>query len=345
MDSEKVPYRTGKNSRLVNSSAAIMDQSHRTTDSPARLPATAGMELIIALAIAALVVLAAIKLEAHEALYTWTQRWETLEIDELLIGMFSLTICMGALSWRRYRQAMIELVARQAVEARLESLLLDNRRLANELIRAQEQERKTLARELHDEMGQYLNVMKLDLSLLAGTENPSAVDVQQQTKRVINNLNHVQRAISGMIHSLRPVGLEELGLIAAVEDCANQWRQRLNHTRITLLLDPKCNALDENLALTTYRLIQEGLTNSIKHAQARNIEVQLSWKSSISGDAIELRVLDDGSGLKGDYLTTGMGLFGMRERVNALGGSFRLNTALDRGLELLACYPVDVQTS
>src|SRR5580692_1515019 len=98
----------------------------------------------------------------NEALYALTRREERFQIDELPIGVLVLLICLMWLSWRRYVHAQREIAARRTAEARLEAALTENRRLGQENLRIQEVERKHLARELHDELGQYLNAIKLD---------------------------------------------------------------------------------------------------------------------------------------------------------------------------------------
>ncbi len=118
-----------------------------------------------AAAVVAVTVLA-FELSAHfqftEALYALTRHWEYFQIDELPVGMFVLSTGLIWLSLKRYRDANRELQARRTAEARLEAVLSENRRLARENLRIQEVERKHLARELHDELGQYLNAIKLD---------------------------------------------------------------------------------------------------------------------------------------------------------------------------------------
>src|SRR5271165_4361284 len=98
----------------------------------------------------------------NESLYVLTRREERFQIDELPIGMLVLLICLMWLSWRRYAHARREVRARRVAEERLGAVLAENRQLAQENLRIQEVERKHLARELHDELGQYLNAIKLD---------------------------------------------------------------------------------------------------------------------------------------------------------------------------------------
>ena len=283
------------------------------------------------------VTLLAFLLSAHfqftETLYALTRHWEYFQVDELPVGMFVLSMGLIWLSWKRYRDANRELEARRIAEARLETALSENRRLARENLRIQEVERKHLARELHDELGQYLNAIKLD-----------AVSIRDDgaSQSIIRAVDHVHVAVSGMIGRLRPVGLDELGLVAAIEHCVDEWRQRLPATRFTLSFGGNFDDLSESLTLTVFRLIQEGLTNVSKHAHATEAQVTLERTSGTQGvgDELRLGVADDGCGMDLSSRRSRFGLSGMRERVEMSGGTFELASAPGRGLRFSVCLPV-----
>jgi two-component system, NarL family, sensor histidine kinase UhpB len=284
-----------------------------------------------------------VALSAHfqltEALYALTRRWEYFQLDELQIGMLVLTLGLIWLSWRRYRQAGRELHARELAEARLAGVLADNRKLAQEHLRIQELERKHLARELHDELGQYLNAIKLDAVSICESDGRDARFSTQASQSIIRSIDHVHAAVSDMIRRLRPVGLDELGLLAAIEHCVDHWRQRLPDTRFCLSLRGDFEALEEPLTLTLYRLIQEGLTNIYKHASARQVHIVLERRASVAPgvtDELLLSVADDGRGMKSDAQTPGFGLRGMRERVELAGGTFLLRSVPGGGLSFEA---------
>ena len=185
----------------------------------------------------------------NESLYALTRDWEYFQVDELPAGMFVLSVCLIWLSWKRYAHARRELWARRNAEARLADALQENRRLTQENLRIQEVERKHLARELHDELGQYLNAIKLDAVSIGdgGSDTRLSTDT---ALAIIGNVDHVHRAVSEMIGRLRPVGLDELGLVAAIEHCVDQWCQRIPNTRILLSVDGNFEDLAEPLTLT-----------------------------------------------------------------------------------------------
>lgn len=297
------------------------------------------------LAVVVGVTVLAFALAAHfqftEALYALTRHWEYFQVDELPIGMFVLSLGLIWLSWKRYRDANRELEARRNAEARLEAVLSENRRLARENLRIQEVERKHLARELHDELGQYLNAIKLDAVSIRDGGAVAECSTRGASQSIIRAVDHVHGAVSGMIGRLRPVGLDELGLVAAIEHCVEEWRQRLPGTRFTLSAGGNFDDLSEPLTLTMYRLIQEGLTNISKHAHATEAQVELERipGSQVAGDELRLRVADDGCGMDLEERRSRFGLSGMRERVEMSGGTFELASAPGRGLRFSVCLP------
>lgn len=298
-------------------------------------------DALAVIGVTALSIIVAAHFQLTETLYALTRRWEYFQLDELPIGLLVLAIGLIWLSWRRYRQAGRELDARHVAETRLAGVLADNRKLAQEYLRVQELERKRLARELHDEMGQYLNAIKLDaVSILEshGGEPQLSIDASHS---IIRSIDHVHGAVGDMIRRLRPVGLDELGLAAAIESCVDHWRQRLPETRFSLALRGDLDALEEPLTLTLYRLIQEGLTNISKHAAARQVDIALNRHVAVGAgvDELTLTVADNGRGMDSRAPAPGFGLSGMRERVEMAGGSFRIDTTPGRGFSFSARLP------
>lgn len=278
-----------------------------------------------------------------ETLYALTRRVERFQIDELPIGVAVLLSGLIWLSWRRYRQACRELRARRAAEARLAGAVEANRELTQENLRIQELERKRLARELHDELGQYLNAIKLDAVSIVDAGGTAATAAGGAARAIIAAVDHVHRIVSDMIARLRPVGLDELGLIAAVEHCIDEWRQRLPGTRFDLSVRGNLEGLGENLDLTLYRLIQEGLTNVYKHAHARRVQIVLERLGALTNGAgaLHVSVADDGCGMDANARGRRFGLSGMRERVEMAGGRFVLSTAQGAGLRFEAHLPAE----
>jgi two-component system sensor histidine kinase UhpB len=308
---------------------------HLTNQSPWR-------DIMVVIGVTALSIIVSVYFNLNEALYTLTRRGERYQLDELPIGVLVLVICLTWLWWRRYAQARRELHGRRIAEARLGVALAENRQLAQENVRIQEIERKHLARELHDEFGQYLNAIKLDAVSICESAGREPELSTNASLSIIRSVDHVHGAVSGMIGRLRPIGLDELGLVAAIEHCVDYWRQRLPDTRLILSIRGNLEDLSESMNLTLYRLIQEGLTNISKHAKAKQAEITLERIESAERlSELRLTVADDGSGMEPGTRTSRFGLSGMRERVEMAGGRFVLESAPGQGLRLVAHLPAN----
>ncbi len=329
--------------KIDQARSRIMRESQLPSQPAARTPEWPWLDIAAVIGITVLSFVLAARFQLNEALYALTRHWERVQIDELPIGLLVMSMCLIALSWKRYRNARLEVRARQSAEARLEGVLAQNRELARESLRIQESERKHLARELHDELGQYLNAIKLDAVAISDSGGRDPDLSVHASGAIIHAVNHVHAAVSDMIARLRPVGLDELGLAAAIEHCVDQWGQRLPDTRFELSLDADCSDLSEPLSLTLYRLVQEGLTNVYKHASAQRVEITLKRVKVANGRADEmcLTVADDGRGMDSSTRTSRFGLSGMRERVEMAGGSFILKSEPGCGLRLAARLPVN----
>jgi len=288
-----------------------------------------------------------VALSAHfnwnEALYALTRREERLQLDELPIGMLVLLTGLIWLAWRRNRQARQEIRARRVAEAQLEEALAANRALAKETLRIQEVDRKHLALELHDELGQYLNAIKLDaVSIRDGTARDLR-DPVETSDAIVRTVDHLHGIVSQMIARLRPVALDELGLLAAIEHGIDQWRPRLPDTQFSFHAQGSFDGLDEALSLTAYRLIQEGLTNIYKHANASHVEISLTRSVDGGRSELSVAVADDGCGADLRQRAGGHGLNGMRERTELSGGTFAIDSAPGRGLCFEAHLPITLE--
>lgn len=276
-----------------------------------------------------------------EALRHLTAPYERYQLDELPSMLLVLGLGLTWFATRRYREARQEIARRIVAEAQLSAALADNRRLAQQYVELQEAERKTLARELHDELGQYLNVIKLDAVGVRDDQRGAAMTMRQRASAIVENCNHIHGALATLIRELRPAGLDDLGLAAAVEHCVQIWRTRLPEVSLRLSIEGDFTTLPESVAVTLYRLVQEALTNIAKHAAARHVAVRLDRSGSGSaGDSIEVTVTDDGVGTAAGLPTRGLGLIGMRERVMALQGELVFTSAPGEGCELSARIPV-----
>lgn len=268
--------------------------------------------------------------------------YERYQLDELPTVLLVLGLGLTWFATRRYREARQEIGRRKSAEAQLAAALADNRRLAQQYVQLQEAERKVLARELHDELGQYLNVIKLDAVGIRDDSQASAVATHRRASTIVENCNHIHGSLATLIRELRPTGLDELGLAAALEHCVETWRPRLPGVSLRLVIVGDFSALPESITVTLYRLVQEALTNVAKHAAAQSVDVRLERPAARAeeADRIDVVVSDDGLGASPGLPTRGLGLIGMRERVMALEGKLVLRTSPGRGFELSARIPV-----
>ena len=198
-----------------------------------------------------------------------------------------------------------------ALAAALERLDAENHRLLRSMIHVQEEERRTIARDLHDEIGPFLFAIRAGVGALPRKGAGASLDADcAKLDAQIAELQQLNRRI---LARLRPAALEEMGLSGALEALAQNWRKSRPEVAITLRSEDL--ELTENMALAAYRVVQEGVTNAFRHAGARHIAVEVFCASK----ELVLRVTDDGAGLKPGW-REGLGLRGMSERVGALGG-------------------------
>jgi signal transduction histidine kinase len=212
----------------------------------------------------------------------------------------------------------------------------DYRSLARQLLSAQEDARRQLARELHDDLSQRLAVVSIEAGKLAHTENApdeiaTALIRMQQQIRVLSDDIH---AIARQLH---PSILDDLGLDEAVAAACSKFSE---HEGITLKYssDKIPDGLDSEIALNIYRIVQEALSNVAKHAKASEVTISIDGKN----EAIHLRVIDDGAGFERTDLRKlrGLGLASIRERVDLIHGALTIKTAPGKGTEIRVVVPL-----
>jgi two-component system, NarL family, sensor histidine kinase UhpB len=227
----------------------------------------------------------------------------------------------------------------------LADLRAANGQLLERLLDAQDEERKTIAHELHDQIGPDLFALRAKASMLAArlqktgdSEAAAAVSIRDQVETL---QDHNRRILA----RLRPAALEELGLVEALRALVEQWRQDDPNVSLAFSASERVGGLGERESLMAYRFVQEALTNAFRHSHARNIEVALSYDSENGAEqhpenplgGLHIRVCDDGRGGAADA-TPGMGILGMRERVRALGGVIAVSDSLKGGTIVEATF-------
>lgn len=209
--------------------------------------------------------------------------------------------------------------------------------LTHRLLALQESERHELARELHDEFGQMLTAMSVTASYI---ERNLGKAPEKQIRESAWGLGQEARAMSIQVRTLlsrlRPHGLEGVGLLQGLQDLLEGWRQRAPELSLEAELPETLQALDQQSGLALYRLLQEALTNVLRHSGASHCHVVLKQDSG----GLSLSVQDNGRGRVEDIAhSLGSGLLGMRERMGMVGGRFRLQNLAPKGLGLMAWIP------
>ncbi len=226
--------------------------------------------------------------------------------------------------------ADLQLARRRAEEADVRRI-----RLAGELIRILETTRRTLARELHDQAGQMLTTLLLRLETLRRDLENGALSPAQGAaalETASEDLRRIQVEVRGLAKGLRPPALDALGLIPAVEALGDEYRQGGMAVHVFHDALPE---LSDDAALTLYRIIQEALTNAVRHGRASSVHIGLMGREG----GVSLSVEDDGRGFDADAGTEGLGLTLMRERAARLGGTLRVESRPGQGVTVMVFLP------
>jgi two-component system, NarL family, sensor histidine kinase UhpB len=312
----------------------------RTAKPPGGTRRAARRDMAAVVVVSAAAAFICVRLNVSEMLLGWTRLHENLQLDELPGVLLVIAVCLVWFSTRRHAEASRELELRRATEARLAEALAEKQRLAQQYLDMQEYERKALARDLHDELGQYINAVKLDALAVREAIPEAEEGVRRRADGMIDNIDRVYAVVGALIRQLRPAGFDELGLAAALEHCVGEWRRRLAAS-IELSIECDLGALDDIRGLTLFRLMQEALTNVARHAKATRVEIRIAAEQDGGGrDCIEVRIADDGCGADLDAPRAGLGLVGMRERTAAFGGAVALASSPGAGFTVTATLPL-----
>ena len=225
----------------------------------------------------------------------------------------------------------------KALSKSLQASNAELQQLANRFINVQENERKSVSQELHDEIGQIVTGLKVELKVMAETSTDE--QVKRQLPRIMNATSSIYESVYRLMHKLRPRLLDEYGLhntlttgelVSALQNADINYRH---------LIDTDLNTLPQNIQIAIFRICQEAFTNVIKHSNAS--ECQLSIR--LVDENVNLVIEDNGqSDSKKTASNGGFGLSGIRDRVNALNGKFDFNTS-NHGASLIISLPIQLR--
>lgn len=235
------------------------------------------------------------------------------------------------------RTIMRDMTERKRVEEQLRNSRELLRNLSAHLQSVREEERRQIASEIHDELGQILTALKLDLSWLKRRLMKDDNELKSSVQTMINLVDKTIEVVQRISSELRPGVLDYLGLIAAIEWQMEEFRKRAG-IKCNLTLDVEELPLDQNRSTAVFRIFQETLTNVIRHSGATQVDVTVS----IQCNAIVVQVQDNGKGITEAQLTspTSFGIIGIRERVRFLGGDVRFRGVPGIGTTVLVNIPL-----
>lgn len=243
-------------------------------------------------------------------------------------------------------------VALNSLGATLDRVKQENRELVDRLIQVQEDERKDIARDLHDEAGPCLfsiRATSATLQELVSDPSPDVGRLRQMSWAIDKASESLQSLFRGLLDRLRPKGLEELGLEPALRALFASWALTHPEVDLQLVVRHDLSPLDERTALAVYRIVQEAVTNIFRHSGARRGEVIIEFgldapvdSQEPDGEAqplLKVAIEDNGTGIS-EGVVPGMGLLGMSERVRALGGVQRIERPPSGGTRIIASLPL-----
>ncbi len=232
------------------------------------------------------------------------------------------------------------LMAEVLQKSQEENLYLTQRSLA-----IQEDERRKLAYELHDELGQSITAIKAVATSIEQQSSRGDELTREGAETIINLSSRMYDVAKNMMQQLRPPALDELGLRTALQDMIDDWNARHQDIFCYFSFSGDVDGLGEQVDINIYRIVQESLTNIIKHAGATTVKINLQEITDggqINNDrkVVELDIEDNGMGFQATDVQKGLGLMGMRERLQALNGSFNIETEPGKGTRIRVTIPL-----
>ncbi|MGC9195240.1 MAG: ATP-binding protein [Syntrophobacteraceae bacterium] len=251
--------------------------------------------------------------------------------DYLVKGQFSAPILERSI---RYS------ITSKRIEEELKESREELKLLASQLLRVQEDERKRIARELHDSIGSSLSAVKFFIENLGGrlNENPGVQDALRALSRAMEHAIDESRRI---ISDLRPSMLDDLGIISTIGWFCREFESIYSDMAVKKDICIEESQIPQKLKIIIFRIIQEAMNNAAKHSKAGQIQLSISLENG----SIILCVKDDGIGFQRDATAskacgTGFGLTSMRERAELSGGKFEIESSPGSGACVMACWPI-----
>lgn len=233
---------------------------------------------------------------------------------------------------------MIDITNKFKVEEELLRSRDQLKKLTEHLQSAREEERARIAREVHDDLGQTLTALKMDIVSLQKNKNSKETEYTEKLKAMLNAVNHSIKTIQRIGTELRPKLLDDLGLISAIEWQAQEFQKRSGINCVFNLLTEEVK-LDADSNLTVFRIFQEALTNVARHSNAANLIITIR----VADNNFLLSIADDGIGIPDNKLraSSSIGLIGMKERAEIVGAKFEIKSKKNQGTEIVVSVPIE----
>jgi len=231
-----------------------------------------------------------------------------------------------------------DITERKRAEKKLRKTSMRLRNLASHLQSVREEERTTIAREIHDELGQVLTVLKIQITLLSNKLRDDQKELKSKLEYASGIIDSTVEKVQRITAKLRPNILDELGLIPAIEWQAQEF-QEVTGIPCSLSLPGDEIKLDEEKSTAIFRIFQEALTNVIRHSSAKKVSVSLNTKN----ESLILKIKDNGLGINPEQIsgTKSLGIIGMKERALILGGEVTIEGIPGKGTEVTVEMPLN----
>lgn len=216
--------------------------------------------------------------------------------------------------------------------------LAENRQLTHLIQSHLEEERRVLARELHDEIGQYLTAIRTIAQATANRTESGDAATHDASRAIVSAAGQIYDAMHRIIRRLRPMALERMGLADTLRDAVEEWRALHPQLQFQLLLPDTLPRLGDEAEIALFRIAQECVTNAARHAQASSVSISLEPEEN----SVRLCIADDGVGIAAHQLQSQgrFGLRGMRERAQALGGKLFITNPAEGGTRVVGVIPL-----
>lgn len=263
----------------------------------------------------------------------------------LLVILIPLSITWG----KRRAQALVDeerirsyLKSLERSQEETNALLQQNRKITQRMFKAHEDERRYIARELHDELGPWLTAIKIDAGIISDLESGKNLQILSCVNGINESTSQIHNVIRGMINTLRPIMLDELGLEDCLRELVTHWMSRNPGIECEFSLACELSDLDGFKDITIYRMIQEGLNNITKYAHASHVAIRLQKEKlkSSTKEQLVLSIEDDGVGIDLTQPSEGWGHYGIRERVASVDGEFSIYSKPGKGTLITAVFPI-----